>query len=290
MTSQQIEDEITKSAEKAEKLLQMPPIVKIQDDQTKLISKEPALKSFSETEFVFTDITFGLKNSERSIVIRKTDGTLETAPYSVKKRCFQIYFPMSRRQFRIPKMFEEENLKKVLDNFEYEFILDRLCIQFEPYEKEFHEISFKVFQHINESKRFDDLRSTRHFGPMAFFLAWHKIIDELLLDMIKRDFLSNGVELICLMFKLNEIPEKTGILKQIDSFKQTQNPVKDKIDQILTNSSKVGKSAEEQKIDEMCFEFIQNFVRDHGVKKHILELALQTYKERHDEVLAQGRN
>ena len=181
----------------------MPPIVKIKEDVHQVVSKDPALKNFSDSTFVFTDISFGLKDSERTIVTRDMDGVLERAPYSTRKRMNQIYFPLLGRKFRAPRMFEGENLKRVLDEHQYEFVMDRLCLQFEPYEKDFHEISSQLYQHLNEHKRFDDLRSTRHFGPLAFFLAWHKIIDDLLLDMVQRDYLKNGVELIFLMFKLN---------------------------------------------------------------------------------------
>lgn len=260
----------------------MPPVVKQLDDTIKHLSSDPALQGYSDSDFVFTDITFGLRNIDRSCVIRKPNGDLETAPQSVKKRCIQIYFPMEARKFRVPRMFEEPHLKKVLENQQYEFILDRMCIQFEPYEKEFHEISSIVYQHINETKKFDLLRSTRHFGPMSFFLAWHKIIDDLLLDMIKNDYLVNGVELICLLFKLHEIPEKSGILQKIDSLTEPQDPVQNKIDEMLTNVEKLGKTTKEFQIDEICFEFIQSFVKEHAVKKSILELTLQSYKERLD--------
>lgn len=297
MTELQIKDEVKRAAEQAKEYLQMPPVVKIIEDEHKVISNDPALKSFSDADMVFTDITFGLKNSERSVVIRKTDGSLENASYDVRKRVYQIYFPLKGREFRTPKMFEDAYLKNVLEQHQYEFVLDRLCLQFEPYEQEFHEISSKVYQHVNECKKFDDLRSTRHFGPFVFYLAWHKMIDDLILDMIKRDYLKNAVEVILLMYKLNSIEESSGILKKIEALSPEEDPVTEKINELLNKGRKVGKTSEDFKVDEICFDFIQNFVKNHSMKKNILELALQTYKEIHDHEkastegdLIEGRN
>lgn len=297
MTTKQLEEEVRKKFRKAEHLLQMPPVVKVMEEKRKIISTDPALADFSESSFVFTDVTFGLKNSDRSVVIRNPDGVLEEAPYDVRKRVYQIYFPLAGRKFRNPKMFEPENMKRLLNNGEYEFLLDKLCLQFEPYEPKFHEITSQIYQHINEQKSFEKLRSTRHFGPMAFFLAWHKLIDELLLDMISNDYLRNGVELICLMFKLNAIEADTNILKKLWEVDNVERQIKSTIDSLLSREDssikKIDKTNEDLHIDELCFEFIQeSFVKQHALKKAQLELMLQTYKERHTELknIAQGVN
>lgn len=290
MTTKQIEDEVRAKFNAAQKLLQMPPIVKVLEEKPSSISNDPAIKGFSTSPFVFTDITYGLKNSERSVIVRSPEGMLEDAPYSIRKRVFQIYFPLQGRKFRDPKMFEPENLERVLDNNNYEFLLDNLCLQYEPYEQQFHDITSQVYQHINEHEHFDMLRSTRHFGPMSFFLSWHKMIDNLLLDMIRNDFLKNGVELICLMFKLNSIDEKSNILKKLEPYDDPEKLVKMKIKEMLSTAPEdsierqIGKSSSDFIVDELCFEFIQNFVKEHSLKKSHLELALQTFKEKHTEL------
>lgn len=186
-------------------------------------------------------------------------------------------------------MFETENLKRCLDAYDYEFVLDRMCIQFEPYEQEFHDVSSAVFQHINDSKKFDILRSTRHFGPMSFFLAWHKMIDDLVIDMIKRDYLKNAVELICLMYNLNDIPYDKNILEELDKLANSieSNKIdgltiaKKGLEQDFTDT--VGKTADEFKSDAICLEFIENFCKSHGIKKSPLSLCLQLYKESNEE-------
>jgi small subunit ribosomal protein S22 len=287
MTAKQLEAEVRSKFKHAERLLQMPPVVKVMEEKKKVISTDPAMTNFSENSFVFTDVTFGLKNSDRSVVIRHPDGVLEDAPYSVRKRVYQIYFPMAGRKFRVPKMFEAENLKLLMANEEYEFILDRLCLQFEPYEPQFHEITAQIYQHVNENQKFDKLRSTRHFGPMAFFFAWHKTIDDLVLDMIRNDYLKNAVELICLMYKLNTIDADTSILKTLQKSNESERLLRSVIDQLLKkeNIKKIDKTNEDLAVDELCFGFIQeSFVKQHSLKKPQLELALQTYKERHNEL------
>lgn len=281
----------------AEHLLQMPPVLKVMEEKKKVISTDEALSGFSDSSFVFTDVSFGLKNSDRSVVIRHPDGVLEEAAYNVRKRVYQIYFPMAGRKFRVPHMFEAENLKQLIDSEEYEFVLDSLCMQFEPYEPKFHEITSQVYQSINEHQKFDKLRSTRHFGPMAFFFAWHKSIDDLVLDMIRSDYLKNAVELICLMFKLNAIEFDTSILKTLQEVNDTERQIKSTIDALLkitlSDAQKIQKTNEDLKVDELCYEFIQEaFVKQHSLKKPQLESVLQTYKERHNELksIAQGVN
>lgn len=297
MTDKQLEDVVRKKFDEAQFLLQMPPVMKVMEEKQNIIATDPAMTGFADSSFIFTDVTFGLKNSDRSIVIRSPDGVLQDAPFDVRKRCYQIYFPMQGRTFREPKLFEPSNLLRLIEAGEYEFLLDRTCMQYEPFEPKFHQITSQVYQHVNENQQFDKLRSTRHFGPMAFFFAWHKSIDNLLLDMVRNDFLENAVELICLMFKLNEIKADTSILKTLGARnnveKQIQFVLASMLSQDKAATKKIEKTAEELRIDELCFEFIQDsFVKSHSLKKGQLELALQTYKERHNELknIAEGVN
>lgn len=295
MTTKQVEAEVRSKFKHAQHLLQMPPVVKVMEEKKKIISTDTAITNFSENSFVFTDVTFGLKNADRSVVIRHPDGVLEEAPYDVRKRVYQIYFPMVGRKFRVPKMFEPENLKRLINSEEYEFVLDKLCLQFEPNEPQYHEITSQIYQHVSENQNFDKLRSTRHFGPMAFFFAWHKSIDNLVLDMIRNDYLKNAVELICLMFKLNAIDTDISILKTLEKENDNERQIKSVLDQLLKKdgAKKIDKTEGDFIIDELCFGFIQDsFVKQHSLKKPQLELALQTYKERHNELknIAAGVN
>lgn len=245
------------------------------------------MHSFDSCKYVITDITYGIDDTDRTIVVRQVDGTLENADAKTRKRINQIYFPLEGRKIRPPRMFQQENLKKCLDNFEYEFVLDRMCIQFEPYEQEFHDVSSEVYQHINDTKQFDILRSTRHFGPMSFFLAWHKMIDDLVIDMVKRDYLTNAVELICLMYNLNDIQYDKTILKELHRLTNSNHNLnkfdiaKSDLQQELNDT--VGKSMDQFKIDAICLDFIDNFNKTNGIKKSQITLCLQLYRDSNEE-------
>ncbi|XP_055689665.1 28S ribosomal protein S22, mitochondrial [Lutzomyia longipalpis] len=292
MTTEQVQKEIEEGLRKAQRMLQMPPVVAVKEPECKTLSQDPALSHYCESDMIFTDITYGLSDFERKIVIRKVDGTLETAPQEIRKRLNQIYFPHEGRKIRTPKMFEPEYLRKCLDDHKYEFILDRLTIQYEPYERDFHDISSQTYLHLNESREFQQLRSTRHFGPMAFFLAWHRITDNLLFDTIKRDYLLNGVELIELQCHLNgsSLPAETLFTqlrdltahaeRKLTHFSPSGSP-EDTVRQEI--ESKLGKSEEDLQVDRVCLEILKDFVKNHSQKKAQLELALQTHEESNEE-------
>ncbi|XP_049774410.1 28S ribosomal protein S22, mitochondrial isoform X2 [Schistocerca cancellata] len=159
--------------------------------------KEPEYK-FMSTEEV---------NKDRLIVARDPDGTLRHADRDERFRCNQIYFPLPGRKLRTPHMFEEQNLKPLLDTGEYEFILDRACVQFDPDSPDFCRVRDQTFDHVEKSRHFSKLRSTRHFGPLAFYLAWHRNIDSLLLDIVSDGRLNEATALINLFHKLNPSSE-----------------------------------------------------------------------------------
>lgn len=288
MTIEQFEREVSDAVRRAEKMLQMPPIVKVKEDQTVVLDHGTRIAGFSTSKFLITDISFDTKDSDRMVLIRQPDGTLEYAPQDIRKRCIQVYFPLEGRQIAVPKMFEAEFLQGVLDRHEYEFLLDRLNIQFDPYERRYHEIASQTYQHINNAKRFDDLRSTRHFGPMAFFLAWHKMIDDLLGDNIKRDFLRSAVELILLQYKLHACPEEQALAAKLHEFPDKTNVVKEYCSTQIGNGSDdvhqsieklVGKSAEDFAADNAFLTVIEDFIRKYATKKVQLDLAVQTFRE-----------
>lgn len=267
-------------------------LLQIEEQEHKTIAVDAALQGYDpdQAKFVFTDITFGIKDNERTVVVRQPDGTLENATPEIRKRVNQIYFPKDGRRLRQPKLFEPEYLKACLDQHNYEFILDRSCVQFEPFEHQFHAITQKVYHHINETKQFDLLRSTRHFGPMTFFFAWHKLVDNLLIDIIQRDFMHNAVELISLTYRLNGITFDESILHQLDQLKQRKAESLERHILAIGHGelqqdieAKVGQTAEDFEINDVCFSFIEAFNKSHAIKKSSISAALQTYREKNDE-------
>ncbi|GAB1866996.1 28S ribosomal protein S22, mitochondrial [Camponotus japonicus] len=192
--------EATKAAERrAQKYLQMPPVVKQRVDSSVLLCEDPALKGHDTAKYIFTDITYDLNDRERSIVVREPEGTLRHATWQERDRIIQIYFPKPAREIEKPKMFEGEYLKDLLDRNEYIFILDRACVQFEPDDPDYQAVTREVYEYINREKHFDILRSTRHFGPMVFHLAWTKNIDNLLCEMIETERIEQAAILIRLL-------------------------------------------------------------------------------------------
>jgi small subunit ribosomal protein S22 len=111
MTNEELAKAYEKSNKKMWELLQIPPIVKIREEDIRILSKDPALQGFTDAKYVFTDISFGVSNKNRIIVIREPNGNLRTAYHSERDRLNQIYFPIPGREIVTPKMFEEEHLK-----------------------------------------------------------------------------------------------------------------------------------------------------------------------------------
>ncbi|KAK4337162.1 hypothetical protein RND71_043478 [Anisodus tanguticus] len=69
----------------------------------------------------------------RSMVVREPDGTLRRANFKERQRLNSIYFPYNYRTVDMPKMFEPENLDKLLEKKNTSFfILERACLQFDP--------------------------------------------------------------------------------------------------------------------------------------------------------------
>lgn len=194
----------------------------------------------------------------------------------------QIYFPMEGRKLTTPMLFTDEYLQKALDDQRYEYVLDRACIQYEPFEKEYHRIVSVTYQHLNSTKNFHSLRSTRHFGPLAFFLAWHKTINNLLIDMMQTDLLVNAVQTICLMYNIHEIPYDNNVSDAVAQATAKDpgntNDDSDNVRQIVNNV--VGKSARDVKTDELCLNFIADYVNSRTSHQDEIKAVLEACKRK----------
>lgn len=291
MTTEELQKEYRKIVRESEEILQMPPVVKTRDESTKIISKDPALTSFADSKYVITDISYGLKYTERKVVVRNTDGTLEYASDDIAKRVKQTYIPAHRRSIREPKIFQEEKaFKECLTQGNFKFLLDRLCVQYEPYEQIYHDLTSQVYTEINEQKAFNSVRSTRHFGPLVFFLAWHKMIDNLLCDLIEQDFLKHAVELIILMNKIHGTEIDQRIVDKLPSeltmsqklFQELQTSIEKRnheVDDVAKLNNAIGKTLEDFPLDETYLQFIENFAKSNCVKKIQIAAAVQSIRE-----------
>ncbi|KOC67745.1 28S ribosomal protein S22, mitochondrial [Habropoda laboriosa] len=202
MTDKELQEARAKISTKAKGRIQMPPVVKIRAEP-EILSKDVALQGLYMHNIVFTDISFGSNNRNRLIVVREPNGTLRHANSNERHRMNQVYFPISNREVHIPEMFKNPYLNNLLEREEFEFILDRACIQFEPDDPEYHRITKEVYSYVNKVGKFQSLRSTRHFGPMAFHLAWEDNIHTLLIDVIKSGNIEEAGALIRLYNKIH---------------------------------------------------------------------------------------
>ena len=116
--------------------------------------------------------------------VREPNGVLREGTLDENSRMNTIFFPLEGRKYYVPKMFSSPYLDSLFDREEYEYVLDRACIQFEPDDPLYIEIVQKTYKHINGEKKFDKLRSTRHFGGLGFYLCWWNEIDNLLMDQL----------------------------------------------------------------------------------------------------------
>lgn len=111
LTDEELQEMRKVAEHKANKYLQMPPVVKQRLDLSVPLCEDPALQSHDTAKYVFTDITYGLNDRDRFIVIREPDGTLRHANWREHDKMLQIYFPKSGRELQKPKMFEDEYLQ-----------------------------------------------------------------------------------------------------------------------------------------------------------------------------------
>ncbi|CAF3873524.1 unnamed protein product [Rotaria sordida] len=196
LTDKQLKEEQEKTIERGRAKLQMPPVLSEANENIEILEKDEMLSGFSTSKHLFIDISLGIPIRDRLIVARDIDGTLRTATLDEKRRMRQIYFPIVGRELIMPKMFEDEHLEKILERGDYEFILDRACTQFEPDDRDYIRVTHRIYEHIDQTNSYDVLRSTRHFGPMAFYFVWFKKIDRFMNDMIRRDLMNDTVSLL----------------------------------------------------------------------------------------------
>ncbi|XP_064642007.1 small ribosomal subunit protein mS22-like [Lineus longissimus] len=251
LTDEQLKEIQDDATARAAEKLQMPPVLKACEPIDEILSQDPDLKGLNKHNILFTDITFGISDRDRYILVREPGGTLRKASWEERQRCLQIYFPHDGRKLRMPKMFEEQNLEDVLNEERYEYVLDRASIQFEPDDPLYIRVIGRTYTHIDTNKKYDVLRSTRHFGGMAFYLAWHRKVDYLMADMLQRDFFKDAVQLVHLHIILHPDSETANDV----IYQKVKSPM----------------------------DLIKTYIAKDAPHKGELELALQSYEEEHSQ-------
>ncbi|XP_066584943.1 small ribosomal subunit protein mS22 [Prorops nasuta] len=218
MTDKSLQNALENSKIFIEKRLQMPPVVKARKEINEILNKDPEMQGYEASRFVFTDITYNVSNKQRIIVVREPNGTLRQAKWDERSRMNQIYFPTKGKEYISPKMFDGEYLMNLLKRREYEFLMDRACMQFDPDDPDYQRVAKSLYDHINAYKHYNDLRSTRHFGPFVFYLIWNKDLDNLLLDTLEHCKIEETTDLVKLFYLIhpNDRPEST--IDQSDQF------------------------------------------------------------------------
>jgi len=201
MTDEQLKQSIEEYETRAREHLQMVPVMKNwNSEENEILSEDAEIEGFADNSYVFIDISAGVKRRERTITIREPNGTLRTATPPEKRDCLNLMFPIDNRLYKTPEMFEESNLEIVLGEGRYEYILDRACIQFEPDDPHFNQVTQRTYEHLDNSGSYDILYSTRHFGPFVFHLCYRSSIDGLLIHLISTDRLTDAGDLVRLFY------------------------------------------------------------------------------------------
>ncbi len=113
MTEKELKAAQAEAHDKAIRKLQMPPVMTPRTEETVVIDEDPAMKGFDAAKYMFTDISYGIHDRDRIIVVREPDGVLREALPDERDRLSQIYFPREGRRIKAAPMFDPENLEQV---------------------------------------------------------------------------------------------------------------------------------------------------------------------------------
>ncbi len=193
--------------QQADRRLQMPPAMDARKPINQILEVDEAIKGYDKVKLAVVDISHPVHDRDRVIVVREPDGTLREAEWEERDRLNQLFFPRQGRKTaprKTPEMFEPENLKEILRSDRYEYILDRNCVQFEPDHPTFIATAEAVYEDVLLKQDFEALDSTRHFGPMVFYLVWNRKCDSLIAHYLKALDLKKAADVARLFGKVHE--------------------------------------------------------------------------------------
>ncbi|XP_028394281.1 28S ribosomal protein S22, mitochondrial-like [Dendronephthya gigantea] len=205
------EKEIEKEAEK---YLEMPAIMEERKDSNIVLESRPDLEGYSECNIVFTDISQGTNNRDRRIVVRESNGGLREARWEERDRMNFLFFQREGQSYKMPRVLEDENMQNAFNRDGHVGILDLVCVQCEADSAEYIKVHQRTYEDINRTRSFDLLRSTRHFGGLVYYLTKQKILTWLLVDILKRDLISDACDVIQLFHILHPDSKSAAIARQ----------------------------------------------------------------------------
>ncbi|XP_028374804.1 28S ribosomal protein S22, mitochondrial [Phyllostomus discolor] len=196
MTQAQLEEATRQAVEAAKARLKMPPVLEERTPINDVLAEDKILEGTETAKYVFTDISYSIPHRERFIVVREPSGTLRKASWEERDRMIQVYFPKEGRRTLTPIIFKEENLQTMYSLDRHVDVLNLCVAQFEPDSAEYIKIHHQTYEDIDKHGKYDLLRSTRHFGGMAWYFVNKKRIDGLLIDQIQRDLADDATSLV----------------------------------------------------------------------------------------------
>ncbi|KRZ38612.1 Alpha-1,2-mannosyltransferase ALG9 [Trichinella pseudospiralis] len=198
MTENQLNQAYNFFDEKSRKLLSMPPMLTPASEAVAVLAKDADISCHDTSKFVFIDIESGLKERERTVAVREPNGELRTASKSEKDRMIRAYYPKKYRCVKLPKVFQTPYIEEALSRNQHLFVLEWACVQFEPDDPNFVRVCKVVYDDLNSRELWWDLQSTRFYGPMVFYLCLNKIIDSLLMKLLRENRLEAACDLVSL--------------------------------------------------------------------------------------------
>ncbi|XP_054164523.1 28S ribosomal protein S22, mitochondrial-like [Oppia nitens] len=247
MTDNELKMTLEIARMKAGEQLAMPPVLAPKEDNPRILATDYELQGYIDSKYIFVDSSPGSSDQTRLIVVRETNGILREANREERYRMNQMFFPKEERLMEKPNMFSEPHLTNVLDRREYEFVLNRACLQFEPNDPEYIEICYKTYDHMVANNDVLGLQSTRHFGPFCYYLVYFKKIDELLNQFILSETIGDATDLCQLYYAIH-----SG-----DSHLSDENSI--------------------NRVEDISL--IKKYITEESIERPILELTLQKYEE-----------
>ena len=216
---------------------------------------------FDSARYVFTDITFGIHDRDRIIVVREPDGTLRSSTWAERDRMNHIYFPTEGRAHKPSRIFDLETLKETLGPDTYLYVLDKNCVQFEPDHPTYVETAQYVYDFIDTMGHFEVLHSTRHYGPMVFHLVWEKRADNLIVYYLKKLQLEEASKVV----HLYKIIHPDSRIDKISDLSTENNQIK------LVRSYIRNESRKETMLHATLESMIETLKRNRKVSKELIQ-------------------
>lgn len=196
MTDEQLERAKQEAREHVKAKTQMPPVMAANNSEPRVLSRDEDIVGYTKFKIMFIDISPHYSDRGRLMSARLPDGTLREVTHEERSRLNHIFYPSEFRSIDTPKLFEEKNLLRLMKRGEFEFALNRACIQFEPDDPRYVKTTSFMYSYIDEKGQYDKLRSTRHFGPMSLYLAYENKADDLLCEMLGKGLIEDAIKLV----------------------------------------------------------------------------------------------